>query len=186
MEARHSSPVVYNKRGPLKLQLLQVSSRESFVCVEKRLLSAKPALGLGRALLDLLVELVDALESLGFGVLCVGLDVGLGAASLLVGLGDSSVNLCAGLSAEVGAVALSVGRSPGNVRLDIGGNLVHVTLELVLGSLCVAARGVEVVPDTTGGTKAEGERDSRLGHVVVVVGGEEDGCSIDWCVGEEL
>jgi len=72
----------------LKLQLLQVSSRESFVCEEKRLLSAKPALGLGRALLDLLVELVDALESLGFGVLCVGLDVGLGAASLLVGLGD--------------------------------------------------------------------------------------------------
>lgn len=60
------------------------------------------------------------------------------------------------------------------------------TLELVLGSLCVAARGVEVVPDTTGGTEAEGERDSRLGHVVVVVGGEEDGCSIDWCVGEEL
>lgn len=49
------------------------------------------------------------------------------------------------------------------------------TLELVLGSLCVAARGVEVVSNTAGGTEAEGERDSRLGHVVVVVGGRRMG-----------
>jgi hypothetical protein len=45
------------------------------------------ALGLGSALLDLAVELVDGLESLSLGVLCVGLGVALGAASLLVDLG---------------------------------------------------------------------------------------------------
>lgn len=38
------------------------------------------------------------------------------------------------------------------------------TLKLVLGSLGVAAGIVEVVADTTGGTEAEDQGHSRLGH----------------------
>lgn len=54
--------------------------------------AAKPArdaaLGLGGSLLDLLVELVDGLEGLGPGVLCVGLSVALGPTGLPVNLCD--------------------------------------------------------------------------------------------------
>ena len=50
------------------------------------LAAAEPALCLGSTLLNLVVELVDGLESFGLGVLCVSLGVGLDATGLSVGL----------------------------------------------------------------------------------------------------
>jgi hypothetical protein len=54
----------------------------------KLLAAAEPALGLSGTLLDLCVELVDSLESLGAGVLAESLNVALCAASLPVSFSD--------------------------------------------------------------------------------------------------
>lgn len=60
---------------------------------QSRLLAATPpardaTLGLGGALLDLLVKLVNSLQGIGFGIFGEGLGVALGYGSLFVGLGD--------------------------------------------------------------------------------------------------